>query len=175
MKLVSLFLLLTIIVFFESCNLFDSANEEKLPPATQEGKNTFGCLVNGKIWLPKGQAGPTSNLDLHYDEFFGNGALNLSAYRIDEDEDEAIGLFSDSLKSVGSYQLDDYNRQALLFDNAKTFCAYYNDPDVYRSGHLVITRFDLPNRIISGVFESTLYKQNCDTVKITEGRFDMKF
>lgn len=26
----------------------------KLPPATTEGKGTFGCLVNGKAWLPKG-------------------------------------------------------------------------------------------------------------------------
>jgi hypothetical protein len=28
-----------------------------LPPITTEGKNTFGCKVNGKIWLPKGGGG----------------------------------------------------------------------------------------------------------------------
>lgn len=27
---------------------------DKLPPATQTGANTFGCLVNGKAYLPGG-------------------------------------------------------------------------------------------------------------------------
>ncbi|MEO7801559.1 MAG: hypothetical protein ABIR81_06155 [Ginsengibacter sp.] len=29
-------------------------DEDQLPPATQTGANTFGCLINGKVWLPKG-------------------------------------------------------------------------------------------------------------------------
>ncbi|MCW3074373.1 MAG: hypothetical protein JWP69_1442 [Flaviaesturariibacter sp.] len=29
-------------------------DNDKLPPITQNGANTFGCLVNGKVWLPKG-------------------------------------------------------------------------------------------------------------------------
>ena len=30
---------------------------DKLPAATQEGKNTCGFLVNGKVWLPRGDNG----------------------------------------------------------------------------------------------------------------------
>jgi len=26
----------------------------QLPPITTTGANTFGCLVNGEVWLPKG-------------------------------------------------------------------------------------------------------------------------
>ena len=26
---------------------------QQLPPITTEGKNTFGCLVNGQVWLPE--------------------------------------------------------------------------------------------------------------------------
>lgn len=33
---------------------------EELPVATQEGKNTCGFLVNGKVWLPKGRRGDGS-------------------------------------------------------------------------------------------------------------------
>ena len=35
---------------------------EKLPPATQEGKDTFGCLVNGKAWVIES----TTNTDAVY-------------------------------------------------------------------------------------------------------------
>ena len=27
---------------------------EQLPPATQTGANTFGCLVDGEVYIPKG-------------------------------------------------------------------------------------------------------------------------
>jgi hypothetical protein len=28
--------------------------ENKLPAATQNGANTFGCLIDGKAWIPSG-------------------------------------------------------------------------------------------------------------------------
>lgn len=28
--------------------------EDQLPAATQTGANTFGCLLNGKPWMPSG-------------------------------------------------------------------------------------------------------------------------
>jgi hypothetical protein len=36
-----------------ACELFPEAEPENvLPPITQEGANTFGCKVNGEVWLP---------------------------------------------------------------------------------------------------------------------------
>src|SRR5688572_4991119 len=53
MKNVSLlytgFCLLFFQLFFTSC---EEDETEKLPPITTEGKNTLGCLINGKVWLP---------------------------------------------------------------------------------------------------------------------------
>lgn len=37
-----------------------------------------------------------------------------------------------------------------------------------------ITRFDLSMGIISGTFEFTLSKTGCETISITDGRFDAK-
>src|SRR6476620_10145724 len=39
----------------------DTTGIDALPPATQEGKETFGCLVNGEVFTPKGSnlGGPT--------------------------------------------------------------------------------------------------------------------
>ncbi|UOQ73225.1 hypothetical protein [Hymenobacter cellulosilyticus] len=44
-------------------------------------------------------------------------------------------------------------------------------PD-YRRGSLTITRLDLTAGIISGTFSFTLYKPGCDTIRVTNGRFD---
>ena len=66
---------------------------EVLPEATMEGKNTFGCLVNGEVWLPKGYAG-YSNLDISYDPYYAGGAFGLSTYRlIDESNEQYIYIF----------------------------------------------------------------------------------
>ena len=34
----------------------DETGISSLPPATQEGKGTFGCLVNGASFTPKGSS-----------------------------------------------------------------------------------------------------------------------
>ena len=63
MKFISLFRkypsLLIVFTFLlliaSSCK--KESNKDKLPPATQTGENTFGCLVNGKVFVPKGYDG----------------------------------------------------------------------------------------------------------------------
>jgi hypothetical protein len=67
--------LLVSILQFSGCDIFPTP-KEKLPPITHEDKNTFGCLVNGKVWLPNGNDG-TSNLDLSYDSSFIGGRLTF--------------------------------------------------------------------------------------------------
>ena len=164
-----------LLLFLSGCDLFKSANKtEQLPPATQEGKNTFGCLVNGKVWLPNGNDG-TSNLDLSYDPTFYFGTFNLSAYRLEDIVFQSITLYSDSLKSVGIYPLVDPKRQSAFYTDIRGNCEYTNDPDVTHTGIMTITRFDLSQQIIAGTFEFTVTKTNCPLIVVTEGRFDMKF
>lgn len=47
--------------------------------------------------------------------------------------------------------------------------------DVESSGSMTITKLDRTNRLIVGIFNATLSKAGCDTIKITNGRFDVKF
>ena len=50
---------------------------DQLPPTTQTGANTFGCLVNGKVYVPKGSSGTGSpNPKTIYDIGL-NGVPNL--------------------------------------------------------------------------------------------------
>lgn len=167
-------LLLALITQVSSCNLFESVSKkEELPPITQEGKNTFGCLVNGKVWLPKGYDG-TANINLSYDPNFAGGSFNLSAYRIDSDRKQDILIGSDSLKVVGNFNFNSKDSPLALFFDTGTKCSY-NEPNDYLQGKLQIRRLDVTNRIIAGTFHFTAYKQNCDSIKVTQGRFDKKF
>ena len=45
-------LLLAALLGLSQCKKHDP--ESALPPATQTGASTFGCLVNGQAWTPKG-------------------------------------------------------------------------------------------------------------------------
>ena len=54
----------------------------QLPPATQTGAGTFGCLVNGQPYTPKGNNG-MSNLYVSYDPTFRGGALGIETYRVE--------------------------------------------------------------------------------------------
>ena len=53
MKYQSLLIIIaTFLLLGSSCKKDKLVNEiDKLPPATQTGANTFGCLVNGKAWI----------------------------------------------------------------------------------------------------------------------------
>jgi len=166
-------LLLASILQFSGCGLLPTPKEE-LPPITQEGKNTFGCLVNGKLWLPKGYNG-TSNLDASYDPSYEGGTFDVATYSISSDQDrQYLYMFMTNLSKVGTYKLNNIKVGSSTFDYSSK-CNYDRDSSVYRDGYLNISKFDLSKQIISGTFEFVIYKLSCDTIKITKGRFDMKF
>ncbi len=86
-----------------------------------------------------------------------------------------MGVNSDSLKSVGRFKLRTIGRHGAAFINRQTNCRYYSqDIGTYCRGTLTITRLDLTAGVISGTFAFTLYKPGCDSVRVTNGRFDKK-
>lgn len=53
-EMLSLFLCTVALTSLSDCDRDEPKTElEKLPPITQEGKNTFGCLVNDIAWVTK--------------------------------------------------------------------------------------------------------------------------
>ncbi len=153
---------------------------EQLPAATQEGKNTCGFLVNGKLWLPKGKLGNGQpNLSWWYDPAYRNGTFNISGVRYDKSEGDKFTGFSmaiDNFFSVGTYSLNVIDGRGSQYSDFNRNCIYYHQDTLF--GHkslLTITKFDTQNRIIAGIFEFSLAKPGCDTIRITEGRFDIKF
>jgi hypothetical protein len=67
-KLMKNLLLLLVTLSLSCCSKDDNKPVnpiDQLPPATQTGANTAGCLVDGKAFLPKGYI-PSGNLVCNY-------------------------------------------------------------------------------------------------------------
>jgi hypothetical protein len=135
-----------------------------LPPKTQTGAETFGCMINGQPWT----LGPSNPcflcprlvLDL------GAGTFNLRAN--DKDYFMVIG---GPITGVGTFR----QSVGFNFNRNNASCRFSRANTTYEQGEVVITRFDTQARIVSGTFEGVLYQPGCDTVKLTNGRFDIKF
>ena len=161
LKTLSLFSLLCYLLFtnMKCKKYFPEPGPEILPAETQTGARTFGCLVDGKVWLPKGNF-PYSSLSttIQYD------ILNLKTTRGNEGINIGIG----NMISTGDY----------VFPMNKNHIEYYIAGVGYEAvqGTLTITRYDKINKILSGRFnfigkDSTTSK----TVSVTDGRFDVTF
>ncbi|MBO0356923.1 hypothetical protein J0X19_03110 [Hymenobacter sp. BT186] len=75
---------------------------------------------------------------------------------------------------MGSYSLRNPQDTKASYDDVKSNC-YWSTNDsatTYRRGTLTITRLDLTAGIISGTFDFTLYKPGCNSIRVTDGRFD---
>jgi hypothetical protein len=177
MKKTLLFLLLLLPVLFwlPGCDKdpdpkSPQTEEEKLPPPTQEGKMTFGCLVDGKAWIPKAGIIPPP-ISVSYNEITGQFGISVRR-NLDNGLFQMLSV-GNTFSNTGPYQLG--------FEEgmwADTICSTPTDLNTYRNfnGDIEITQVDFNSGIISGVFKFDAVGDRCaDTVKITKGRFDIKY
>ncbi len=163
-----------------SCDLLKKTNPvtsikddlTKLPPETQEGKNTFGCLVNGKVWRNQGTVSfYESNLSISKTD-----NLLVVAYKKIPSISESISL-AIIANEQGKYKLD-YQNAALFFDDLKGCNEARHTP---LSGNLEITKYQIIQNegskrlIVAGRFSFVTLAYPCgDTIRVTDGRFDIK-
>ncbi len=189
-------ILLLAIIILTSCTK-DSTTEtpaDQLPPITQTGANTAGCLINGKLLIPKN--GSTSFVGTPYGlkyNYGGNFWPNKNDYwqlQISNNKDSnsnfGVVLWIKNMSTgngdyiVGQsngelYSLGPNNNQifAGITENGinKTFWSGQN------AGIIKITRSDLGVgiSIYSGTFNCTLYNKDnpSEIIQITDGRFDI--
>ncbi|TAE59175.1 MAG: hypothetical protein EAY68_10990, partial [Bacteroidetes bacterium] len=83
---------------------------------------------------------------------------------------------SDSLNFLTAPISIKLSRNSMFAVSFKKNCDLWNRfPDVFSEGKLTINQLDRNRRIISGVFDVILSKIGCDTIRLTNGRFDFKF
>lgn len=141
---------------------------EKLPPPTQSGKRTFGCLVDGKAWVIE--------MPTHVQAYYQTGTLGISAGVINNSFNSNLSFYLVDLDlSEMTYQLGQeiaglYGR---YFDH-RSVCGYLTNLEYI--GAVTITHLDKVNFIISGTFEFEAYSEDCTkAVKVTDGRFDIHY
>jgi hypothetical protein len=171
------YFLLLLLFSCQSCQLFDKEEDTldpqeelaKLPPITATGENTFGCLVNGKAFLPvQGFLGAkaldgyinsgnnfylnASNIDLNY-------RLTIIIQNIEE--------FSGDLTKSTTNSLGDLDRISFKYEDIIT--------RELISGNLELVEEVIKQNIIAGTFNITFKEEDGDLIEITEGRFDLKY
>lgn len=149
-----------------------------LPPETQTGAGSFGCLVNGEIYAALSPIkcrgdwqgnntlflSATTNSTLSFgSDFFGVGML-LNG-----------NLHSGQLFSLVRFsQPIDLSFNQFAADADIKSCGYHGN--FIKSGQVELVKFDPVARIAAGRFAFKLYEPGgCDTLRVTNGRFDVKF
>jgi hypothetical protein len=160
-----------------------------LPPITQIGANTFGCKINGQVWVP------------NFPCYYSNSGQTQLAYNI-----SAVDSASD-LPIYFAILAGNFNGYKYGQSYFKIYCNNINGPVSYLRGvgnvadslHLEfdatidasgdflqygpegnpavfqITKLDTVNGIVSGIFNFNVYASGgVDSLSITEGRFDLR-
>lgn len=162
--------------------LFDfSPAPVTLPVITNEGKGTFGCLVNNRIWVPNEYKDKISCEYLTWKNGgSGYGTLSIKSSKRHFFNDKASGLnmtLHNRVFTTGKAPL--YFKSSThdyIFLNTDT-SFYYDNLQQGSDNFINISRLDTVNRIISGTFQCALIDlyEAKDTLRITEGRFDLRF
>ena len=148
---------------------------DMLPPATQTGQRTFGCLLNGQPWNPAGNpfAAPVFSAE-YYQNRLGvscRRAFNNSNGSVISNQSMEFAI--DSVVGPKIYILDDATKYVLKYNDYVTNCQYATGNGM--TATVELTRFDPVARIVSGTFFFTLEKPGCGRVVVTDGRFDSRF
>lgn len=172
---------------FISCN--KSSPSISLPPIPETGANTFGCKVNGKVWVPYWRcfdliAGAnelayniqpiytTSSLPIFISIFAGNSTNGQSGFAFQQN-----ASYSDHIYGTGN--IVDSLVIHYGVGNGTVYTNYQINPGQNSTRYLQISKLDTVNKIMSGTFAFTLYGvigiNTLDSVVVTEGRFDLQF
>jgi len=148
--------------------------EDKLPPLTTEGKQTFGCLMNGKAW-------PDSYLTTFGSSGYANGNFELYLRTLDP---ATVGIkeqvtieIRGKIFGPGHYIIPYSTNLMETNINAsyhKTGYTSYGTPGGYAD--ITIAKLDTINHLMSGTFDFLLYSAtNIVPLQVTKGRFDCRY
>lgn len=169
-----IFMVLFTVFLFTACTKKDETY--KLPLPTSEGKNSFGCLMNGVAWMPQNnEKAVGENLQFFYDPAEG---LSIKAIKIDQGVEEFIYITLKDCNRTGKYSMDG-NNMSVSYTNYKNenkcITLYSRNPEVKATGSININRFDPYSGIISGSFDLNISRTGCSDIVLSNGRFDGKF
>ena len=149
-----------------------------LPGISETGANTFGCMINGKGYIPQTHLG-SYILPLeaaYFGEYNGSRNWSISIGTIDDNHipnvsfhfiiDSAgmrtgsmVVLHSDTAGHLSSAVLDKFGIYKIISP---------------QFGQLQILKYDVPGKILAGTFSFSAVDTAGNKAVITDGRFDVK-
>ena len=188
-------LLLSVFLSLVSCSKDSSSSGFQLPPETQTGANTFGCIVNNQVFYPRDGTSTLFNPGGKGLKFWGDpsdptGLGNYEEIEIRNLQDAKpansmiIHLQGFAQIGVGEYfwhpsnfynSIDGLMQNyvfAKIYDNITNSWNYYSSYE--NSGKVTITKYASNNTIISGNFNGKLRLYNStEEIDILNGGFDI--
>lgn len=177
---VGILLLLPLCFLLLSNSCSKSKSEDKLPPTTQTGANTFGCLIDGKVWIPTG-GGIGSGINATRGGFFQDAAGKLNIYIAANSYNDGVEIYLKHITSTGTFYLNSNTgvKPNVIFP--ESYGVYFIDgqeeyvTDFTHTGTVNISYADTTKGIVAGTFEMQLYqKTSGKVINVTQGKFDYK-
>ena len=196
MKPLKLILILQILFFISSCfpKWDKTIPDPILPPETQEGKGTFACKINGKVYVDdRIQEAKYAS----YDPILSPSRISWGGDFTDKNGNYSLIFYislpnKEKIAANSTYFFKAYDRNYKdVFRNYSTYfsdkrgelCNY--DSDSLQRGSVTITKLDWESQVVSGRFQITFIKPKCtqsytlivknDTITITEGVFEVNY
>lgn len=157
------FLLTALLALFilPACDEDQSIDPTLMPPVTQTGARTFGCLIDGWVYVGGRYAQPTATYYPASEE--GAEASVVIKAQVSRNETISFRILNPKEKGeITIYSLHTTSKQSSP-DVCYTQARFGEIP--LEDGTVEVLRFNLPERIISGTF--------CGG-RMTEGRFDLR-
>jgi hypothetical protein len=152
-----------------------------LPPTTQNGAGTIGCLVNGTAFVPENASiiqGP--NLQCNYIYTAGGYYFTILVSNKNNDVIKQLDIETDSVRLIQGQTIllenfapPNANASYALISSNGNINRYETTANVL--GRLTLTKLDTIKQIASGTFYFTGVNKAGDTIKVTDGRFDMSY
>ena len=171
MKTTKTYLLILFTVLLFAANQCQKEDLTKLPPETQTGANTFGCYVDGELFIKA------------KDVFLSPTPRSLSASYDKKNKDFYIRAYSAGKVDFISMRLNEAEvnipkpiSETSVTKNVTKECWNFSGEEV---GEIIITKLDTINNIASGRFRFQAQALCIDFVGdsivfVTDGRFDVK-
>jgi hypothetical protein len=154
-----------------------ACTKDHLPAETQTGAGTFGCKLNGNVWIPKGSDGYSGQ---NTKRQFSYGGCFFLVSATDHDSNPLTGFvigFDSTCMTVGVPIKLASGRNGE--GGARYFTIGYSDSDNKDfitndslTGELIFTKYNPP--ITSGKFWFDAMDKSGQVIHVTEGRFDIQ-
>ena len=146
---------------------------DELPPATQVGANTFGCLIDGVPFVNQGGGNAARDVSGSY-QTMPYELLSVVGKELNLDPEDFLSrsvLFRSNNIDEGIVT-PDFSQYSYMYRNATADDRYYIDSTKQYRYEIIF--HDASRNVVAGIFENTSYcPATGDTIHITDGRFDV--